>query len=147
MSTVTMGTQLGLRGKDWSPWEQPGMRGCKKRKKRKTLYGWKGPRIILPSGPSWITLSLIICARSWRHRDGRSQGLTPSQRSGHCEPLEMQPRVAGSGLMVSKGLGSAVGGTCCSGWLLPEFWVCSLCAAWSRVWLGEGGSGPDRCLR
>ena len=27
---------------------------------------------------------------------------TQPKLSGHCEPLEMQPRVAGSGLMVSK---------------------------------------------
>ena len=36
-------------------------------------------------------------------------------------------------------MGSAAGGTCIPGWLLPEFWVCSCVQFWSRVWLGEGG--------
>ena len=73
-----------------------------KEKKRKKLYGWRGPRSSFPLG---LLGSLFIDHTRTQLEAQRwlVSGLDNQPKlSGNCEPLEMQPRATGGGLMVSK---------------------------------------------
>lgn len=73
-----------------------------KEKKRKTLCGWKDPRSSFPLGLLGSLFTYHMRSQLEAQRWSVSGLDTQPKLSGHCEPLEMQPRVAGSGLMVSK---------------------------------------------
>ena len=72
---------------------------CKREKEKKTVW-MERSKIILSSGPSWIIdhTRTQLEAQRWL-----VSGLDNQPKfSGNCEPLEMQPRATGGGLMVSK---------------------------------------------
>lgn len=73
-----------------------------KEKKRITLCGWKGPRSSFPLGLLGSLFTYHMCLQLEAQRWLVSGLDTQPKLSGHCEPPEMQPRVAGGGLMVSE---------------------------------------------